>query len=342
MSDNSFINDESVETGPRLATIERIKEVLPHPNADLLELVKVKGFTAIVKKGAWKAGDLCVFVQPDSQLPDVPWASFYRAKSSRIKAIRLRSVWSEGVVESFENTGYAGPIDEGLDITNVLGVIKYEAPQPQDLSAKGGLPYGICKTDEERAANLDVIPYGEIVDVLQKIDGQSCSFYWLIDNELEQSGVLGRTMEYKGECLNKYTQNQANHDAINKISAFCRKHNVPGGICVRGESYGSGLQGSAHNPHSKLPLSWAMFSIWLIGERRYANKGDPFYFLNIAEELRLPTVPVVERDVVLTPELIHKYSEGIEKLNGQPFEGVVVQGKFGSFKIISKSYDAKK
>jgi hypothetical protein len=78
----------------------------------------------------------------------------------------------------------------------------------------------------------------------------------------------------------------------------------------------------------------------------------------------LPHVPIVEHDVVLTPELIQKYSSGISKIDSLPFEGVVinhggyvkkikienegfsgeVEKEFpaGSFKIINKHYDARK
>jgi RNA ligase (TIGR02306 family) len=334
---------QDIIESPRLATIERIKAIELHPNADALEFALVLGYKAIVKKGLYKAGDLIVFIIPDSILPDESWAAFYKQKSSRIKAVKLRGFYSEGVVENPAIIGYTGPMEEGLDITEVIGVKKYEAPQPQDLSAKGLLPYGVVKTDECRWNGLRDVPYGETVDVLQKLDGMSTSFYWLIDDKgEEQSGVLGRTLEIKSECLNKYTQNQANYDAINKIASFCRKHNLGSGLCVRGESVGSGVQNFAHNPHAKLPLSWAMFSTWLIGEKRYARKGNPFYFLTIADELRLPTVPVLERDVILTPELIKKYSEDLEEINGKNFEGVVIQGRFGSFKCISKKYDSLK
>jgi hypothetical protein len=56
----------------------------------------------------------------------------------------------------------------------------------------------------------------------------------------------------------------------------------------------------------------------------------------------LPTVPMLERDVILTPELIKQYAEDLEQINGQPFEGVVINHAGGSFKIINLAYDAKK
>ena len=47
----------------KLATIETISEVLPHNNADLLELVKVRGWQVVIRKGEFKQGDLVVFCE---------------------------------------------------------------------------------------------------------------------------------------------------------------------------------------------------------------------------------------------------------------------------------------
>ena len=118
-------------------------------------------------------------------------------------------------------------------------------------------------------------------------------------------------------------------------------------MALRGEQYGQGIQKGAHNPHSKLPLDLALFSTWLIEERQYARKGHPLYIHNLAPELGLPTVPLLEKDVILTPELIRKYSEELEtiSINGappQPFEGVVINHAGGSFKVINLHFDARK
>jgi hypothetical protein len=85
-----------------------------------------------------------------------------------------------------------------------------------------------------------------------------------------------------------------------------------------------------------------MFSVYDIKNREYYRKGSEFYFVDVAQQMVLPYVDVVEKDVELTKELIEKYSIGIEKLNDKPFEGVVVNHSTGTFKIINKSYDSKK
>jgi RNA ligase (TIGR02306 family) len=326
----------------KIATIETIKSVRKHPNADSLDICSVLGFECITKIGQFKEGDVVAFLQPDSVLPpDKEWSAFYRSKSNRIKAIRLRSCWSEGVAESLATVGYTGQIEIGREISQDIGVTHYEPPLPQDLSAKGLLPFGIPPTDEERVNNLEAIPYGEIVDVTLKIDGQSWSAYNAMARDSDGnfmppvSGVCGRRLEYKLDCDNHYTRNFKKYAHI-----FGKNHNLVN-VCFRAEQYGFGIQSSANNPHSKLPVDLAFYSVWMMNDRRYARKGESFYAYDFFPKFGIPTAPVIERDVVLTPELVAKYADGKE-INGQSYEGVVIQWSGGSFKVLSKEYDSKK
>lgn len=362
------------------ASIEKLISVEPHPNADRLDLVKVLGYTCVSEKGLHKAGDIVVYIQPDSILPEgEEWAEGFRKYApSRIKAVKLRGIYSEGILvkisavshllEQYHSGNFLNYDNFiGTDVSAELGVKHYEPPTPNDLSAKGALPFQIPKTDETRWQNMvESLPIGETVDVTLKVDGQSWSAYY--DVETDVFGVLGRTMEYKLECSNNYTAQIERYDIQRKLTEYCKKHNVS--ICLRGESYGQGIQTHSNNPHGKMNKGLAIFSVYLIRERRYARIGDPFYFTNVCKELDLPTVPIVESNIILTQELIDKYSFGIDKLNGNPFEGVVINhGAYiktlpiknielpdgsikevggekhyeaGSFKIINKAYDSKK
>lgn len=368
----------------KIATVERLISVVPHPNADRLDLVKVLGYQCVTERGLHQAGDLIIYIQPDSVLPDPnannvidpAWAESYRKYSpSRIKAVKLRGEFSEGIIVKFEQLPIskctiapAGELEEGYDVSDLLGIKHYEPPLPQDLSAKGLLPFGIPKTDETRWENkISSLPFGERVNVTLKIDGQSWSCYYKVDTK--EFGVLGRTMEYKDDAVNKYTEHIERYDIKNKLIAYCERHNVS--LCLRGESYGKGIQTGAHNYHSTLDNALGIFSVYLIDERRYAGPGDPFYFLSVCADLKIPHVPLVENDVVLTQELIDKYSTGIKKIDGKPFEGVVINhGAYtitqdivlppsdenpngcaftdvkhfdpGSFKVINKPYDTTK
>lgn len=88
-----------------LASIQPVLSVVKHPNADSLDIVKVLGYECIVRKDIWKVGDLCVFIEPDSVLPQVPWSIPYRSKSNRVRAIKLRGIFSFGIVESLSILG---------------------------------------------------------------------------------------------------------------------------------------------------------------------------------------------------------------------------------------------
>lgn len=323
------------------ASIEIIRSVKPHPNADRLDISEVLGFECVTQKGFYKGGEKIVFIQPDAVLPEQPWAEDYRKYSpKRIKAVKLRDVWSRGIICPLDIL----PVDFsnreiGEDVAVELGVTHYEAPIPQQLDAKTStLPLGIPATDEEKWSNLiDKIEFGQIVDGTLKIDGQSSSYYY--DLETDAFGVLSRKMEMKPECINNYTVHVEKYDIENKLRAYCKKYEIS--MCIRGESFGSGIQGSSLNPHSKLHRGWKMFSVWLISERRYTYKGEKFYFKNVAEEMGLPHVDFIEENVVLTTELIKHY-ENLDKINGERFEGIVFNGPKGTFKVMNNYYDSMK
>lgn len=325
------------------ATIEIIGEVKTHPDADRLDLVKIMGYQCVTQRGLYQGGEKIVYVKPDALLPIELWTEDYRKYSpNRIKAVRLRGEYSEGIIVPFSilpNGNDLINLEEGTDVSELIGVTHWEAPTPNDVQAKASrLPYGIGKTDEDRWESEKRLPFGDEVDGFLKIDGQSCSYYYHIEDK--QFGVLGRTMELHEIFENKYTAHIKRYDLKEKLIAFCEKHNVS--LCIRGESYGRGIQSFPNNHHSSLNEGWAMFSIFNITEQKYERKGDKFYFLDVAEELGLPIVDIIERNVILTQELIDKYSTGINKINGKPFEGIVIQTKGKSFKVINKDYDSKK
>jgi len=351
----------------KLATIEQIKDVRKHPNADRLELVDVLGYQLVCEKGIHKPGDVVVYIQPDTVLPDEPWAETYRKYSpKRVKAVKLRGEWSEGIIVRWEQLKgilaeglffmpknqpdcVLGPDDErvvndqyvGMDVACVINVFKYEPPAPQDLSAKRALPFDIPKTDEERWENIeDNTLFGSICDVTLKIDGQSWSAFY--NHETKECGVCGRTLEFKDGVKNRFTAHLDRYPNMkSRLIEYCTMFKRS--ICIRGESYGPSIQNLKLNPHSKGESGLAIFSVYLIDERRYARKFDPMYFVTFCDVLDLPMVPILEENAILTPELIRKYSIEMKTLpSGDHFEGVVINHRKGSFKVINKYYDANK
>lgn len=350
---NKFMNN--------LATIEKIDKILPHDNADLLDIVEVRNCQVIVKKGSYIENEKVIFIWPDSILPDKPWAEFYKAKSNRVRAIRLRGTWSFGVVEKIETIDPSlTDVEIGTEISELIGITKFEPPLPSDVQAAGFLPLGIPKTDEDSYYKYKNLPYGSPVTVTRKRDGSSCSFYYDIDTD--KFGCMSRSLELKLEVNNQFTAHIGRYNIENKLRAYCTTHNVS--LCIRGESFGNGTNGHKVNVDAKELSQWEMFSVWDIKERRYINLSEEHNFEKVANECGLKHIPILERDVVLTPELIKKYSD--ESIG---FEGVVInysaytyfrnytielpdgtikevndekQMDAGTFKVINKEYDSKK
>lgn len=87
-------------------TIETIEEILPHPNADKLEICKLcnLSFQFIILKGMWKVADACLYFPIDSLVPeDVAVllgveGKLAGKKKNRIKTIRLRGIISQGII----------------------------------------------------------------------------------------------------------------------------------------------------------------------------------------------------------------------------------------------------
>lgn len=155
---------------------------MPHPNADALDIINVYGdaqgggYPCIVKRGSFQAGDLAVYVPIDSLVPiDRPDFTFLAPKANadgraRIQAVRLRGVFSMGLLV---------PAPEGArpgdDVTEALGVDKYEAPEPTAGTKRdpGFLPV----YDVEGVRRWGhVLELGEEVIIEEKIDGQNARF----------------------------------------------------------------------------------------------------------------------------------------------------------------------
>ena len=318
------------------ATVEIIDSITDHPNADALELAHILGYQCIVPINTYTAGEKIVFIQPDSVLPtDEPWAEpFLKYAKPRTKAVRLRGEWSEGIVLKHEED-----LAVGTDVTKQLKITHYVRPVPDIAGCVGGLPHAIPKTDETRWENISKkLPIGKMADVTLKVDGQSWSAYYILKNK--EFGVLGRRLQFDPETVNSYTVHVNKYNIREKLTKYCEDNQVS--LCIRGESYGGGIQSFKSNPHAKLPKGLAIFSVYLIDDHRYAGKGDKFYFRNVCKDLDLPCVEIVEENVEVTMDLITKYSTGLKKLNGAAFEGVVLKGDTFHFKIINKHYDSLK
>ncbi|HWE93813.1 MAG TPA: RNA ligase (ATP) [Tepidisphaeraceae bacterium] len=158
-----------------IVEISRIEKVLPHSNAERLELAHVKGWQCVVPKGKYATGDLVTYVPPDSVLPvelsDRLGITKYLSKG-RVRCARLRGEPSFGVIIDRENAQWT----EGHDVSTWYGITKYLPPVRATVGdAEPAHPLFVSYTEIENMRNFpEVMAEGEEVVVSEKIHGTNC------------------------------------------------------------------------------------------------------------------------------------------------------------------------
>lgn len=275
----------------KLASIQRIKMLEPIPGADAIEKATVLGWQVVVKRGEFAVGDWCVYVEIDSVLPEKPEFAFLRSKSFRIRTVKLRGQLSQGICFPLNILPPETLAEEGADVTEALGIGKYEPPVPPALAGimRSAFPSFVPKTDEDRVQVAEDLLHkhcGQLCYVTEKLDGTSITFY-VKDG---QFGVCSRNMDLV-EGGNLYWRAARNLNVEAKLRSLGRN------AALQGELVGEGIQGN------KLKLKGQtvyFFSLFWIDEFRYAKYGE---LKEALERVELLMVPVVSISHVLDKEV---------------------------------------
>lgn len=198
----------------KLASVQIVKAINPIEGADCIELATVLDWHVVVKKNTVKVGDYVVYFEIDSILPfdKEPAFAFLDKVKGRIKTQKLRGVYSQGLIipfdempESFKVKYYTPSIGwdkicmEGIDLTEELGILKYDPEAALENNFKGNkqknssvsskFPEMVEKSDETRIQNCfpefeKLKHYAETdkkfmwhYSVTEKVDGTSCTIY---------------------------------------------------------------------------------------------------------------------------------------------------------------------
>lgn len=316
-------------TERRLATVERVQSVRPVENSDNLNVVTVRGWEVVSnKESGLIEGDRVVYFEIDSMLPvDDPRFAFLAARSTRVrpdgtkvhvlKTAKLRGQVSQGLVvplEEFPELEWDATAI-GQDVTEVLGIEKYEAPLPNggNLDAVGRFPtHLVSKTDAERVQNLTSV-YDYLLETgswyaTEKIDGTSLT--------------VARDWNYDTlVCSRNWQLSEGDNLYWRVVKQFdLNVYLIPGEV-VQAEIYGPGVQG---NPLKVNEISVAVFGFYYDGEalpraewpKKYLDLAAPCY-----TELTLPdTVAEAVAQVDGIKSLISpgRLAEGVVWHNGEP------------------------
>jgi RNA ligase (TIGR02306 family) len=330
----------------KMATIRKIDALRPIEGADAIETAIVGGWTCVVKKGEYAAGDLAVYCEIDSFIPTAiaPFLTkpghyaktFEGVEGERLRTVKLRGQLSQGLLLPMHVlTNYGADLFEGYDVSEMLGITKYEAPIPAELAGevKGMFPSVIPKTDQERIQNLSA----ELAEwktenlsweITEKLDGSSMTVY-VIDGEV---GVCSRNLDLKRNVDNSLWRAAIRHDLEEKLKI------AGGNIAVQGELIGNGIQG---NKYQMRDQDFYVYDIYDIDAGRYYTPAERKAFVEV---FKLNHCPVLHSntEIIDSVESLLKLAEGKSVMGtvGCEREGLVFKcnEKTVSFKAISNKF----
>lgn len=160
----------------------------PHGNADSLSIVRVGGFVCVVRTADWVGVDRAAYCIPDTLVPVArPEFDFLAPRAyteeghpyrgyARIRAMRLRGVWSEGLLAKC-----SGAI--GDDVTQALGTLWYEPIEAVSTAADAagveGYQGPLGKYDVENGKRYpNLLVSGEPVIATEKLHGANGRWKW--------------------------------------------------------------------------------------------------------------------------------------------------------------------
>ena len=192
-------------------SVVKIESKENHPNADRLTIYKIGGYNCISNKledgsDRYNIGDYVAYIPADAVLPEwlLKKMDFWDTEKgkgtlsgtlgNRVKPIRLRGVFSEGLLYPLGRDGSKITLEDekgfiyrfdgtvlGLDVAPLLGIVKYIQPVPVGSLQTGELfvihqnivvPYDI----EPIQKHMDSLKDGETVEFTEKIHGTQTRF----------------------------------------------------------------------------------------------------------------------------------------------------------------------
>ena len=320
-----------------LASIQEIKSVEPIEGADRIEKARVLGWNVVVKKGEFKAGDKCVYVEIDSILPaDNPDFAFLEGKRLRTK--KLKGVVSQGICFPLSVLPDSAKKKIGTDVTDIIGAKKWEPDvnnRPDFNTQKNKKWYMrfrigrwiynkffykptakkfptelALKTDETRVQILE--------DILEKYKGTKC-FY---TEKLDGSSITiwmdsDKTLHVCSR--NREIFNKEDVFYATAMKYYDRIKMLPYGIVLQGELIGPNIQGNKYGlKEPEIRFYQAQENKIFYNELTFQKMTSFFAGLPIVPYLG--TV-ILENDVDKFIEL----SKGKSALANVPREGIVIR-----------------
>lgn len=323
----------------KLATIRKIEEIKPIPEADKICAYRVDDWWVVDTINKYQVNDLVIYCEVDSWIPHeiAPFLSkgqepreYNGIKGERLKTVKLKKQLSQGLLLPIDLTFFRDP---GTDVTETLGIQKWEPPIPAQLQGtmKGNFPHFIPKTDQERCQNLrkEFDKYQSFTyEVTEKLEGTSLTCY-LSDGEFN---VCSRNLNLKETEGNTYWNVSRKYNVEEKLREFGYDN-----IAVQSEIVGPAIQ---NNIYELKEHQFFVFDVYDIKSGKYFTPKERQEFCKKLEFQHAPVLETLEIEDKTIEDII-LMADGFSQLNNKVLrEGIVFKSLCGThhFKSISNKY----
>lgn len=345
-----------------LAHIEKIEWIRPIEGADKIELLGVLGWQCVsAKDNGFKVGDTVIYIEVDSIMPDKPEFEFLRERKFKIKTIKLRGEYSQGLILPLSVLPANTNVKIGMDVTELLGITQNlsedETIERDEIAAimansnaftkymmryawfrkvkqatnkDSKWPSWVTKTDETRVQNMPSIIErlaDEDVYITEKIDYQSVTF---TSKPVKQR--FGWKFLNNLFCKPSFYVCTRNSVTSNKSGLYwqiARKYNLEQickenpGIIIQGEQGNNRVQGN------KYGLKEPRLFVFTIKDSVKNKVYDYDEMKAFCDKNGLETVPLLYqgklKDIGTTVDDFVNYSMGKSKIANIEREGVVIR-----------------
>jgi len=296
-----------------------IDEVKVHSNADSLDIVVVKGWQCVTKKGEYSVGDKVVFFPPDTLLPE-SWTDKFgvtnycgeKDNMRRVHRTRLRGEPSFGLVVRPEQDWWK----VGSEVAEFYGARKYDLPITCKLdNAAPDDPLCPKYTDIENMRNYPhIFEDGEEVILTEKIHGSSFLLA-IIDGEKKAGSRRLMRKEPEDYSTSWYWYAWSLPEIKAMMEDLAKNHKQ---VILYGEVFGP-VQFLKYNTANKLDIR--VFDLFIDGKF-----VDYDVFISLCQNFSVKHVPIVAR-IPYNLKEVAKFSEGQTLVNDAQHirEGVVVK-----------------
>ncbi|MFJ3585481.1 RNA ligase (ATP) [Streptomyces sp. NPDC090127] len=308
-----------------------------HPNADALELAQVGLYRAVVAKGAYRSGDVAVYIPEQAVLPaalvdELGLTGRLAGKASdRVKAVRLRGEVSQGIVcrpKALADVDLAAAAAEGTDFAELLGITKWVPPIPPTMNGDvEAAPDLLSWVDIENLQRYpDVFEPGEPVVLTEKLHGTAClATYFAEDGRLQVSskGFGAKGLALQEDPRNLYWRAVLGH-GVPAVAARLAERLGARRVGLFGEVYGAGVQDLGYGANARgEKVGYAVFDV-------SAEIDGQVRWLDPAEVLEAGELPLVPRLYTGPYDLdtVLEVASGRETVSGRGLhlrEGVVIR-----------------